>query len=263
MVLPSRQVKTIFWMLGVILLYHSPIFARGADLDPTLYIDSGHPKIISQVKALVGAAQDDVERAVRIHDFVRDHIVFGWAGAFYDQKASEVLASGIGYCNTKSTLFVAMLRAAGIPAKQHFVNINSAILEGILNPGTPYVDHSYTEVFLRGKWLKLDSYIVDTKLANAARRRLQGENRLLGYGVHRDGVSHWDGLSDAFSQYLNNGSIQDLSTKDFGVYEDIAAFYRSGQGVNELSFGQRLVVRFYVGSANRKAQALRDAVISR
>jgi Transglutaminase-like superfamily len=243
-----------------ILLFLGSLMGASAEnnhLEPTKYIDSKNADLVLQVNRIVAGAKSDVEKAVLIHDFVRDAISFGWAASFYDQKASEVLESKIGYCNTKSTLFVAMLRAAGIPAKQRFVNINAKILEGILNPGTAYVDHSYTEVFLRGTWLKVDSYIVDAKLATTARRKLQQENRVLDYGVHRYGVSHWDGTSDAFSQFLDDGSFKNLSTRDFGVYEDIEAFYRSGNGVNELNFGMRLVVRFFVFGANRRAEALR------
>jgi hypothetical protein len=233
-------------------------FAESNSLEPTKYIDSKNAELVSQVNKIIVGAKDEVEKAVLIHDFVRDAVLFGWAGAFYDQKASEVLESKIGYCNTKSTLFVAMLRAAGIPAKQRFVNINAKILEGILNPGTEYVDHSYTEVYLRGSWIKVDSYIVDAKLANAARRKLQKENRVLGYGVHRNGVSNWDGTSDAFSQFLNDGSYKNLSTRDFGVYDDIEAFYRSGNGVNELNFALQLIVRFSIIGANNRAEALRN-----
>jgi hypothetical protein len=224
-------------------------------LEPTLYIDSKHPALVQQVSVLTLGAKDEVEKAIRIHNYVRDEILFGWAGAFYDQKASGVLEAKLGFCNTKSTLFVAMLRAAGIPAKQRFVNINAKILEGILSPGTEFVDHSYTEVLLQGRWIKLDSYIVDKRLAEAARRKLQGEGRMLGYGVHRNGTSDWDGRSDAFSQFLNDGSVANLSTQDFGVFEDVGAFYRSG---NELNPGLRLIFRWVVASANKRAEALRQ-----
>ncbi len=232
--------------------------AQSNDLRPRKYIDSENAELVAQVNKVVAGSNSDVEKAIRIHDFVRDSVVFGWAVAFYDQQASEVLESRIGYCNTKSTLFVAMLRAAGIPARQRFVNINAKMLEGILNPGTEYLDHSYAEVFLRDKWLKVDSYIVDTKLANVGRRKLEKENRMLGYGVHRNGVSSWDGMSNAFSQFVDDGSVKNLTTKQFGVYEDIGAFYRSGNGVNELNLLQRLVIRFFVIGPNSRAEVLRN-----
>jgi transglutaminase-like putative cysteine protease len=248
------------FLVFVWLFLGSPVGAAAESnhLEPTKYIDSKNAALILQVNKIVAGAKSEIEKAVLIHDFVRDTVSFGWSASFYDQKASEVLESKIGYCNTKSTLFVAMLRAAGIPAKQRFVNISAKILEGILDPGTAYVDHSYTEVFLQGTWLKVDSYIVDAKLANSARRKLQQENRVLGYGVHRYGVSNWDGTSNAFSQFLDDGSFKNLSTRDFGVYEDIEAFYRSGNGVNELNFGLRLVLRFFVIGANNRAEALRN-----
>jgi hypothetical protein len=57
-----------------------------------------------------------------------------------------------------------------------------------------------------------------------------------------------------------NFSYKNLSTRDYGVYEDIEAFYRSGNGVNELNFGLKLIVRFFVIGANNRAEALRNEV---
>jgi Transglutaminase-like superfamily len=212
-------------------------------------IDSNAPAIVDATKRVIANALSERERAVHIHDFVRDEIKFGWATGFYDQRASEVLAARIGYCNTKSTPFVAMLRAAGIEAQQRFMNIDAAIVRDFLDPGTRYVDHSYTEIKIDGRWLKVDSYVVDRPLAEAARARLQREGKLVGYGVHRNGTSDWDGTKDAFSQFVNDGSYPNLTTKDFGVYADVHAFYASGNGVN----AQPWVVRQLIGVLSRKA----------
>ena len=140
-------------------------------MNPTHYIDSDHPAIVDAVHTNTAGARDAREKAVRIHDFVRDQVRFGWAPSLYDQKASDVLAAGAGFCNTKSTLFVALLRAAGIPARQHFVNIHAGILDGFIYPGTPYVDHSFAEVWLAGTWWQVDSYIVDRQLMTHAQAR--------------------------------------------------------------------------------------------
>ena len=226
-------------------------------LEETAFIDYNHPRIQATVAEVTRGATDDREKAVRIHDFVRDEIQFGWASAFYDQTASAALESGIGFCNTKSTLFVAMLRAAEIPARQHFVSINAQIISDFLAPGTPYVDHSFTEVFLDGRWIATDSYIVDLPLFTAAQARLTREGRLLGYGVHGQGSPHWDGRSPAFAQFLNNGSFARLTNADHGVYADVEAFYASGQGVNTLGFISRLFFRLAIGNANRAIDELR------
>jgi Transglutaminase-like superfamily len=211
--------------------------------------DSNATAVDEVTKRVVANAQNERERAVRIHDFVRDEIKFGWSAGFYDQSATDVLAARVGYCNTKSTLFVAMLRAAGIEARQRFMNIDAAIVRDFLDPGTTYVDHSYTEVKVDGRWLKVDSYVVDRSLADAARARLQREGKIVGYGVHRNGTSDWDGINDAFSQFVNDGTYPRLSTKDFGIYPDVLAFYASGNGVN----AQPWIVRQLIGALSRNA----------
>jgi len=77
--------------------------------------------------------------------------------------------------------------------------------------------------------------------------------------VHRHGVSDWDGRSDAFSQFVNDNSVADLTTADHGVYEDVGAFYASGRGTNKLTVGVRLLFGFFSRSANRRIGALREA----
>jgi len=37
-------------------------------------------------------------KAVHLHNFVRARARCGWEPVFCDQKASEVLAAGIGFC---------------------------------------------------------------------------------------------------------------------------------------------------------------------
>ncbi len=225
----------------------------------TRYLDHDHPEIVKLSRTLTGGTLNDREKAVRIHDFVRDRINFGWTSAFYNQSASAVLRAGVGFCNTKSTLFTALLRAAEIPSRQHFVSINARIVTDFIAPGTAFVDHSFTEVHLDGEWHRVDSYIVDRPLAESARRRLAKEGRMLGYGVHRHGVSEWDGRSDAFSQFVDDGRCSDLSDADHGVFADVGEFYKSGRAVNRLPFPITLLFGVFSREANRRIQALRRA----
>lgn len=228
-------------------------------LSPTRYIDSDHPQIKAAVAEIAPPTLTHRERAVRIHDYVRDRIKFGWAPEFYDQPASEVLKSEVGYCNTKGTLFTAMLRAADIPARQHFVNINAEILVPFIDPGTPYVDHSFVEVWLGEKWCSTDSYIVDLPLHAAALRRLKERRQSIGFGIHRDGTNRWDGRGDSFCQYVRSPNALVLTTRDYGVYDDVGAFYASGNGANRLNFVLKLVFGSFARAANRRVQVVRDA----
>jgi transglutaminase-like putative cysteine protease len=56
-------------------------------------------------------ALPEKQRIGAIYTFVRDEIAFGYNLAD-DLPASEVLADGIGQCNTKVTLFMALPRPA-------------------------------------------------------------------------------------------------------------------------------------------------------
>ena len=226
-------------------------------LGSTPYLDAEHPAIVRTAARVTAGAASPRERAVRIHDFVRDQIAFGFAGRFYDQRASDVLRSGVGFCNTKSTLFVALLRAAGIPARQRFVDLDARVLAGLIDPGTAYVDHSIAEVRLAERWIRVDSFIVDRTLAEVAGPRLVREGRWLGYGVHRNGTSHWDGTHDAFVQLVDDGSVPALTRTEYGVFADVGAFYARGARHNRLGLPARIAFPLLARVANARAAALR------
>ncbi|MEM1164833.1 MAG: transglutaminase-like domain-containing protein [Planctomycetota bacterium] len=227
-------------------------------MSPTRVIDSDAPVIRETAASIVEGLESDIERAVAIHDFVRDEIDFGWQVSFYESRASEVLQAGIGYCNTKSTLFIALLRSQGIPARHMFVDLDSKLLAGVVNPGTPYVDHSYAEVYLNGEWIRTDSYVVDRPLFDAAQKRLEAEGRLIGYGVHANGTIDWSGTADAFSQFVDDGSSPHFTTRSYGIHSDVISFYRDEPDTwNELSLGMRVLMRVAAPQANRAADRLR------
>lgn len=85
--------------------------AQGADaealaLTRTILVDSDQPVAMAITRRVIAGADTPRMQAIAMHYYVRDEIRFGWAPAFHAQRASEVLASGMGYRNTKSTLFV-------------------------------------------------------------------------------------------------------------------------------------------------------------
>eukprot|EP00730_Choanoeca_flexa_P017744 TRINITY_DN8577_c1_g1_i1.p1 TRINITY_DN8577_c1_g1~~TRINITY_DN8577_c1_g1_i1.p1 ORF type:complete len:237 (+),score=56.41 TRINITY_DN8577_c1_g1_i1:147-857(+) len=230
-------------------------------LQATSYITSNHHGIVKLAASLT--IQDHPrETAVCIHDYVRDTIPFGWSSSFDQDSAKDVLRRKIGFCNTKATLFISLLRAAGIPARQHFVTINNSVLYGILSgAGNGFVDHSYTEVFLNDEWLKVDSYVVDTPLATVAKRKLVEDGRGFGNGMHIDGTTQWDGRSDAFSQFVINDKHDTIvSTRDYGVFEDVGDFYQRATGLTQLSWPMRTLVTPLLWAGSRAAARLRNQV---
>ena len=219
-----------------------------AYLEETEYLDFSHPELQKTISRVRG--ESDRETAVNIHNFVRDTVRFGWTPDFYAMTASEVMEAAVGYCNTKSTLFVALLRGAGIPARQRFVSINADILEPFVRLPQSYVDHSYTEVYLDERWLRVDSYIPDPRLFQVAQDHLAIEQRVMGYGVHRRGVNEWNGRRDAFAQYVMGGETP-ISDRDYGVYRDTAAFYAEADRGEKLTGARRFVLPVAIRFSDR------------
>ena len=74
---------------------------------------------------------DTYECLKSIYDFVRDEILFGY-NVDDNIPASKVLSDGYGQCNTKGTLFMALLRASGIPCRVHGFTINKELQKGAM-----------------------------------------------------------------------------------------------------------------------------------
>lgn len=81
-----------------------------------------------------------------------------------DSKASEVLKASRGMCNTKTTLFVALCRCAGVPARVHAWKIHKVAHKNHL-PTLVYAFtakqtlFTYPEVYYKKKWRLLSEAI--------------------------------------------------------------------------------------------------------
>lgn len=67
----------------------------------------------------------EIEKVKAIYRFVKDEILFGY-NVDDHIKASRVLKDGYGQCNTKGTLFMALLRSCGVPCRIHGFMIDNA-----------------------------------------------------------------------------------------------------------------------------------------
>ena len=226
----------------------------------TPLIQANNPRIMALAKEITGQAETERAAAILLHNWVRDQIKFGIPRGFYDTSATETLDAKVGYCYTKATLFSALLRARAIPTRMRMVDLSAQVLYGLFDPGTPYVDHSLTEVFLDGRWLKVDSYVVDTPLASAAAKKLASSGRKAGFGIHSDGRSDWDGRRDSFNQYMNNESIQGNVLKDHGLFADVADFYQKTQSPrNRKTIISSLGIQLSYSYVNKKIEGIRLA----
>ncbi|MBI3636064.1 MAG: transglutaminase domain-containing protein [Candidatus Rokubacteria bacterium] len=138
-------------------------------LKPTAYIDSDHPDVVAKARELIQGCQTDKEKLEKIYYFVRE-LPYDILSAFRylaegRRQASDVLHAGSAFCMGKASAFVALCRAAGIPARIGFQELHcpdklfmSEEVRHLWGDRTlPW--HSLGEAHLNGKWLKLDATI--------------------------------------------------------------------------------------------------------
>ncbi len=163
---------------------------------------------------------NEYERLKSIYNYVRDEILFGY-NADDSIPASKVLADGYGQCNTKGTLFMALLRSCGIPCRVHGFTIDKKLQEGAMT-GFVYrnapknVFHSWVEVFFEVKWYELEAFILDKTYLNKLQEKNPGcDGAFCGYGV---AVKDFRNPTIEFNR--NNTYIQSEGiNQDFGVYD--------------------------------------------
>lgn len=134
-------------------------------LRETPILDYGSAPIQAPIHERGWSELPEFERARAIYYFVRDEILFGY-NADDGIPASRVLADGFGQCNTKGTLFMALLRSCGIPCRVHGFLINKKLQKGAMTGIVYYsapqeILHSWVEVLLDGRWYELEGFILD------------------------------------------------------------------------------------------------------
>jgi hypothetical protein len=183
------------------------------------YKDAGMRKLVEKHGWL---DLDSTGKILHIYNFVRDEIAFG-----YNEDdalpASAVLADGYGQCNTKGVLFMALLRAAGIPCRMHGFTIDKILQKGAMK-GFYYrlspreILHSWVEVYVEGqdRWINMEGFILDLPYLNKLQRKFADcTGSFCGYGVavadFRNPPVQWDG-NDTYIQ--KEGIV-----RDFGVFD--------------------------------------------
>ena len=132
-------------------------------LQPSSKVESDRPFIISKAVEITAGALCDEEKARRIYSFVLDHMTYDLDSPHRNQGALSALQHGCGVCEDYASLFVALSRAAGIPARQ----VNGYADPGAtgeiweLAPGQAFslqgYRHSWAEIYLAGRgWLPVD-----------------------------------------------------------------------------------------------------------
>jgi hypothetical protein len=228
-------------------------------LTATPMLDIDHPAIQRRVADRGWRHLEPRARIGAIHDFVRDEIAFGY-NADDDLPASRVLADGYGQCNTKATLLMALLRAAGIPCRFHAATVRQELQAGVVPQpvrrwAPDEILHSWVEVPADDGWARLEGVILDEGYLAGVRRHLGREDGpLLGYAV---------GTADLGSPPVDfRGGHTEIQmtgvASDLGVHDDPDSWYAAA-GTNlsgPRAWLYRLVIRHVM---NRRVRAIRAA----
>ena len=186
----------------------------------TPMLDFSAPAIENLIERRGWRSLEEFERIQAIYNYVRDEILFGY-NTDDSIPASKVLADGYGQCNTKGTLFMALLRSCGIPCRVHGFTIDKKLQKGAMT-GLVYalapnnVFHSWVEVYLDGVWYELEAFILDKPYLE----KLQTANKdctsaFCGYGVAVRDLQH-----PVIDFNHNNTYIQSEGiNQDFGIYD--------------------------------------------
>jgi transglutaminase-like putative cysteine protease len=125
-----------------------------------VFIDSDSPPVIAFAKQTVAGIPDKRAAVLRLYSTVRDSIIYDPYVNFSDPanyRASAVLAAGRAFCIGKATLLAACARVIGVPARVGYADVRNHLtsrrLYEMIKTDT-FIWHSYTELYLGGRWLK-------------------------------------------------------------------------------------------------------------
>jgi len=109
-----------------------------------------HPTIVNAVKEAVGNEKNPYWIARDIFDYLRNHMYYERSGGW--NIAPTVLERGSGSCSEYTFVYIAMCRAAGLPARY----VGSVVVRGE-DASFDFVYHRWVEVYLPGyEWIPVD-----------------------------------------------------------------------------------------------------------
>jgi len=114
------------------------------DLQATMLVQSDDKNIREQAAKIIGNEKDSREAAKKLNTWVYDAI--SKQPVVSIPSAVEVLKQKVGDCNEHTTLYAALARAAGIPAR---------MAAGIVYMKNGFYYHAWPEVWL-GEWTAID-----------------------------------------------------------------------------------------------------------
>ncbi len=116
-------------------------------LAPTENIQSDAPEIRELARKIVSGTSDDFEKVAKLAIWVNRNVKYDERYATENKDALWVLKHRRGVCAEFTTLFIALARAVGIPAKYSYVYALGK---------NGWESHAIAEVYIYGRWIPVD-----------------------------------------------------------------------------------------------------------
>lgn len=185
-----------------------------------------------EISELVAARKwlelDEYDKIGAIYDFVQNELPLGY-NKYDDFTATQVLADGIGQCNTKATLLMALLRAVGVPCRLHGTKVVKDFQRGLMPAvmaklAPPRIVHTWAEVYYDGAWLSLEGVITDKAYIQGLRGLFpNATGRFFDYAVAVEDFDDlhidWRGADTA----VQHAAV----VEDLGVFDTPDEFFRA------------------------------------
>ena len=160
---------------------------------PSPYIDSDNPKIRRKAVELTTGSRTADEKVRKILEYVVREIAFKLYPGMHYSIASYTLDAGYGICVNHSRLFVALCRAAGVPAR--------TVSGAHAGEDNLYYHHEWVEFYDGESWHVLEPTFSDDLLFENP-RRLD-----LVYEIEANSLYRFDSGWEKTCVVLKNGSI--------------------------------------------------------
>ena len=183
-------------------------------LRPGRFVESDDALVVDYVQKVTGyrgTTPTPRESAITLYNAVRDDFAYDPYDDFNQLavfSGKRVLQRGRGFCISKAALLAAGCRAIGIPARLGFADVRNHLASPRMlemNNGDTFRWHSYTEIYLDGKWLKATPAFDLTLCERAGIQPLE-----------------FDGTQDSiFHEYDHSQRKHMEYVTDHGVYADV------------------------------------------
>lgn len=176
----------------------------GQFLAPGVFIDSDSPQVRMFVMQTITNMAEPRPSILRLYAAIRDNIIYDPYVNFADPanfRASGVLSAGRGFCVGKSALLAAGARTLGIPARVGFADVRNHLTSPRLYEKIKtdiFLWHSYTELYLSGRWVKATPAFDRALCERAGLKPLEfdGVNDSLFHPFDQAGRRHMEYLND-------------------------------------------------------------------